>query len=162
MKNKDIETATFGAGCFWGVEDIFMKIKGVVETAVGYMGGNEKKYPNPTYRQVCSDRTGYVEVTQIKFNPKKISYEELLKIFWKIHDPTTMNRQGPDFGSQYKSVIFYENKSQKDVAEKSKKEAQKKFDKKIATEIKKAGTFFRAEEYHQKYILKNGLASCHV
>lgn len=162
MRNKEIATATFGAGCFWGVEDIFMKIKGVVETAVGYMGGNEKKYPNPSYREVCSDKTRYAEVTQIKFNPKLVSYKKMLEIFWKIHNPTTMNRQGPDFGSQYRSVIFYENKGQKEIAEKSKKETQKKFDKKIVTEIKKAGTFFRAEEYHQKYILKNGLASCHI
>ena len=154
-----LEEAAFGAGCFWGVEDAFMKIKGVKETEVGFMGGKTK---NPTYKEVCTDKTGHAEVVHLKFDPKEISYEELLNIFWGIHNPTSLNRQGPDFGSQYRSVIFYYNKKQKEAAEKSKEELEKsgKYDKPIVTEIVPAPEFYRAEEYHQKYHQKHGLKVC--
>ena len=150
------ETATFGAGCFWHVQYAFSKLKGVVSTAAGYMGGDEKNYPNATYEQVSSHKTGYAEVVQIEFDSDKISYSELLNAFWKEHDPTTLNRQGPDVGDNYRSVIFYYNAGQKKTAEKSKKAAQKMFDKPIVTEIEPAGKFIRAEEYHQGYVAKHG------
>jgi len=154
-----LEDAAFGAGCFWGVEDAFMKVKGVEETEVGFMGGKTK---NPTYKEVCTDKTGHAEVVHLKFDPKEISYEELLNIFWGIHNPTSLNRQGPDFGSQYRSVIFYYNKEQKKAAEKSKAELEKsgKYDKSIVTEIIPAPEFYRAEEYHQKYHQKQGITKC--
>ena len=154
-----LETATFGAGCFWGVEDVFMKIKGVKETEVGFMGGKTK---NPTYEEVCTDKTGHAEVVHLKFDPKEISYEELLNIFWGIHNPTSLNRQGPDFGTQYRSAIFYHNKNQKEAAEKSKADLEKsgKYDKPIVTEIAPASEFYRAEEYHQKYHQKQGITKC--
>ncbi len=156
-----MEKATFGAGCFWGVEEAFRKIKGVEKTTVGYMGGNLK---NPTYGDVCTDKTGHAEVIQIEYDPKKVSYEELLEIFWDLHDPTQLNRQGPDFGKQYRSVIFHHNEQQKKIAEKSKDKLAKsqKYSKPIATEITKAGEFYKAEEYHQKYLQKKGLASCKI
>ena len=155
----ELEDATFGAGCFWGVEDAFMKIKGVKETKVGFMGGKTK---NPTYKEVCTDKTGHAEVVHLKFDPKEISYKELLNIFWGIHNPTSLNRQGPDFGSQYRSVIFYYNDKQKEAAEKSKAELEKsgKYDKPVVTEIVPASEFYRAEEYHQKYHQKHGLKVC--
>ena len=159
------EKAFFGAGCFWNVEEAFRRLKGVKETVVGYMSADEsksKKYPNPTYHQVCSDRTGFVETTEVVFNPQKISYEKLLKVFWKIHDPTQMNRQGPDVGSQYKSMIFFANPKQKREAEISKKKEQIEKYEKIVTEIKKAGKFYRAEDYHQKYLMKRGLKTCRI
>lgn len=154
-----MEKATFGAGCFWHVEEAFRHVKGVISTSVGYMGGIKQ---NPTYEDVCSDKTGHVEVVQITFNPERISYETLLTIFWNIHDPTTKNRQGPDVGTQYKSVIFYHSPEQKRIAEKSKKniEESKKYKKKIVTEILKATIYYPAEEYHQQYLAKNGLTSC--
>ena len=145
------EKATFGAGCFWNIEEIFAKTKGIIKTKVGYIGGKTK---NPTYEKVCSGKTGHVEAVEVIFNKDKISYDELLDIFWKIHNPTTKNRQGLDIGTQYNSVIFYYNKKQKEVAEKSKKEIQKKSKKEIVTQIKKASDFWKAEEYHQKYIEK--------
>lgn len=155
------ELATFGAGCFWGVEELFRTMKGVKQTQVGYMGGTTK---NPTYEDVCSNRTGHVEVVHIEFDPKLIEYEKLLDIFWANHNPTQVNRQGPDFGSQYRSVIFYHSIEQKKIAEKSKQalEASKKWGKPIATAIEPAQAFYAAEEYHQKYLLKNGLESCHI
>ena len=150
---KCMEIATFAAGCFWRVEEAFQKIPGVKRTTVGYMGGTTK---NPTYEQVCTDKTGHAEVTRIEYDPAIISYEKLLEIFWKIHDPTQINRQGSDVGTQYRSVIFYETLDQKNQAEASKKKIQqtKRFNRKIATEIVAASTFYPAEEYHQKYFQK--------
>jgi peptide-methionine (S)-S-oxide reductase len=149
-----MESATFGAGCFWGVQKEFNKIEGITNTTVGYMGGNLK---NPTYEDVCTNKTGHVEVVQIEFDPKIVSYEKLLDVFWKIHDPTQLNRQGPDVGTQYRSIIFYHNEEQKILAEKSKKKLQKsnKFKKPIATEIKPSEIFYKAEEYHQNYLEKH-------
>lgn len=144
------ETATFAAGCFWGVEEAFRKKKGVVGTMVGYTGGKMK---NPSYGDVCSDETGHAEAVQIEFDPKKVSYEKLLDIFWQNHDPTQFNRQGPDVGSQYRSAIFYHTEKQRKAAIKSKEmlEKSKKYSKPIATQILPAADFYRAEEYHQRY-----------
>ncbi len=147
-----MEKATFGAGCFWGVEDSFQKIKGVVSTRVGYMGGTIK---NPTYKDVCTDKTGHIEVVQMTYAPSIISYEKLLEIFWSIHDPTQLDRQGPDIGTQYRSVIFYHTEEQKKIAEKSKQKQSKIIKKEIVTEITPAKEFYPAEEYHQKYLEKN-------
>lgn len=148
-----IEKATFGAGCFWGVEAAFMKLEGVISTTVGYMGGD---LLNPSYEDVCTNKTGHVEVVQIEFNPLIISYEELLNEFWKIHDPTQLNRQGPDVGTQYRSMIFYHSEEQRNKAEESKikQEKLKKYKKPIVTEITRAKPFYKAEEYHQQYIKK--------
>src|SRR3989344_3543349 len=157
------QTAIFGMGCFWKPELLFSQIEGVINTKVGYMGGDEKKYPKPTYDDVCSDSTGYVEVVLVEFKPEKISYEKILETFWKNHNPTSLNRQGVDIGSQYKSAVFYYNLVQKKIAEGSKKEVQKKYEnKKVVTEIRKAGTFFPAEGYHQRYLEKRGLKSCGI
>jgi peptide-methionine (S)-S-oxide reductase len=154
-----IETATFGAGCFWGVEASFQKIKGVTKTTVGYMGGNLN---NPTYEDVCTDKTGHAEVTQVEFDNSIISYEDLLNVFWDIHDPTQKNRQGVDIGSQYRSVIFYHSEEQNNIAKKSKENQARinKFKNPISTEITEAKEFYRAEEYHQDYLNKNKRASC--
>jgi peptide-methionine (S)-S-oxide reductase len=151
------EKASFGAGCFWGVDATFRKVKGVVDAAVGYMGGKMK---NPTYRDVCSGRTGHVETVQVEFDPKKVSYEELLAVFWDNHDPTQADRQGPDIGSQYRSVIFCHSEKQKAAATASMKKMQGKLKGKIATKIERATTFYRAEEYHQRYLEKKGLKVC--
>ena len=153
-----MQKATFGAGCFWGVEATFQNIPGVVKTTVGYSGGN---LINPTYEQVCTDQTGHAEVIQITYDPSIVSYEKLLEIFWNLHDPTQLNRQGVDVGSQYRSVIFYHNNEQKKLAEESKKKIQEKITKKIVTEISKAQEFYPAEDYHQKYLDKQGKSSCH-
>ncbi len=155
------ELATFGAGCFWGVEETFRKLSGVIETAVGYMGGSTER---PTYEQVCSSRTGHAEVLQLTYDPDKISYEELLNIFWQSHNPTTLNRQGPDVGTQYRSAIFYHTPEQKEIAEKSKEGLGKsgKWKAPIVTEITPAQNFWKAEDYHQKYLMKRGEDSCHV
>jgi peptide-methionine (S)-S-oxide reductase len=154
------EIATFGAGCFWGIEANFRRIPGVIDAAVGYSGGSTV---NPTYKDVCTDETGHAEVVQVTFDPAKVSYEQLLEAFWNMHDPTQVNRQGPDFGSQYRTAIFYHSPEQKAAAEKSKATAQAsgKFRRPIATEITEAGPFYRAEEYHQRYLEKRGAASCH-
>lgn len=151
----------FGAGCFWRVEEIFRKLPGVKETSVGYAGGTIE---NPTYEDVCSDRTGHAEVVQVSYDPKEISYEKLLNVFWENHNPTTPNRQGPDVGTQYRSVIFYHNDDQKNIAEKSKEELEKsgKFKNPIVTEIVDAKPFYKAEEYHQRYLQKRGLETCHI
>jgi peptide-methionine (S)-S-oxide reductase len=156
-----MEKATFAAGCFWHVEEAFRTLSGVVSTAVGFMGGS---FPNPTYEDVCTDKTGHAEVVEVTFDPAKITYDELLKVFWEAHDPTMKNQQGPDVGTQYRSAIFYHTAEQKTSAEKSKKalDASGKYKKKVVTEITKASTFYRAEEYHQQYLLKHGLASCPV
>jgi len=154
-----MEKATFGAGCFWHVEEAFRHLKGVTSTTVGYMGGTLK---NPTYEDVCSDKTGHAEVLEVTYDPAKISYNDLLSVFWDIHDPTTKNRQGSDVGTQYRSVIFYHTLEQKTVAETSKGnlEQSRKYKKKIITEITKATPFYPAEEYHQQYLAKHGLAAC--
>lgn len=154
-----LEKATFSAGCFWGVEEAFRKTKGVIDTAVGYTGGFTE---NPTYKEVCTGKTGHAESVLVTFDPSQISYEELLDIFWKIHDPTALNRQGPDIGNQYRSAIFYHNENQRITATASKDRLQKsgKYKREIVTEIKPATTFYMAEDYHQRYLEKNGLAGC--
>jgi peptide-methionine (S)-S-oxide reductase len=153
--------ATFGAGCFWGVEAAFRQTKGVVRTTVGYLGGTMK---NPTYRDVCTGRTGHAEVVEVEYDPLQVSYEELLKVFWSNHDPTQLNRQGPDVGTQYRSAIFYHNEEQRIAAEQSKENLAREyaFKRPIVTEISPASEFYRAEEYHQQYLEKRGLASCHI
>jgi peptide-methionine (S)-S-oxide reductase len=151
--------ATFAAGCFWGVEEAFRKLKGVQSTAVGYSGGRVEK---PTYEQVCTDRTGHAEAVQIEFDSAIISYEELLDVFWKNHNPTTLNRQGPDVGTQYRSAIFFHTPEQEAKAKASKEEAQRRFTRPIVTEITPASDFWRAEEYHQRYLEKRGQSSCHI
>ncbi len=156
--NKN-QKATFAAGCFWGVEAAFAEVLGVISTGVGYTGGKTK---NPTYELVCTDTTGHAEAVEVTFDPTKVSYEKLLDVFWNCHDPTQMNRQGPDEGTQYRSAIFYHSKKQQQEAERSKEELQTKLSKPIATEITKAGAFYRAEEYHQQYFKKNKGVMCHV
>lgn len=156
---QNTKTATFAAGCFWGVEAVFAETLGVIETKVGYTGGKTK---NPTYEQVCSNTTNHAEAIQIQFNPKKITYKKLLDIFWKLHDPTQLNQQGVNIGTQYRSAIFYHNEKQKQEAENSKQEQQKKLNKKIVTEITKITEFYLAEDYHQKYYKKHEGLACHV
>lgn len=154
-----MEKATFGAGCFWGVEAAFRGVEGVVETAVGYSGGD---FDNPTYEDVCSDKTGHAEVVLVVFDPEKISYERLLDVFWNCHDPTSINRQGPDEGTQYRSVIFHHDDAQRIAAVASKEAFQKTISgcRPIVTEIVPAMTFHRAEEYHQRYFEKHGINAC--
>ena len=153
------QEAMFGAGCFWGVEATFAHVPGVLETVVGYAGGT---LPNPTYDQVCSHSTGHAEVIWLRFDPAIISYTKLLEIFFEIHNPTLLNRQGPDIGSQYRSVIFYDNEEQHDLAFKAIEdlEAAKKYDKKIVTQVVPTTPFYRAEEYHQRYLEKKGQSHC--
>jgi peptide-methionine (S)-S-oxide reductase len=155
------EVATFGAGCFWGVEAVFRRTPGVIDAAVGYSGGDLEK---PTYKDVCTDETGHAEVVQVTFDPQKLNYSQLLDVFWKIHDPTQVNRQGPDFGKQYRTVIFFHSRDQEEIAHKSKQalESSGKFRHPIATEISPVKTFWRAEEYHQRYLEKRGAESCHI
>jgi peptide-methionine (S)-S-oxide reductase len=156
-----MDRAMFAAGCFWGVEETFRTTKGVLKTTVGYAGGTTE---DPTYQEVCTDRTGHAEVVLVDFDPAVVSFEQLLDIFWKSHDPTTLNRQGPDVGTQYRSAIFYFNGEQKSVAEASRARESLggKHRRPLATEITPASTFYPAEEYHQKYLLKRGESSCHV
>jgi peptide-methionine (S)-S-oxide reductase len=158
---SQMEKAMFGAGCFWGVEAAFRQVKGVLGTAVGYSGGAMK---DPTYKDVCTDRTGHAEVVLVEFNPVQASYEQLLEVFWGNHDPTQLNRQGPDYGTQYRSAIFFFTPEQEAAAKASKEKLQKsgKFKRPIVTEITPASEFYRAEEYHQQYLEKRGLASCHL
>jgi peptide-methionine (S)-S-oxide reductase len=160
-KDAKMEKATFAAGCFWGVEATFRKLEGVTDTAVGYEGGT---LPNPTYKDVCTDRTGHAETVEVTYDPAKISYEDLLKVFWENHDPTTTNRQGPDVGTQYRSVVFYHTPEQKAAAQKSKDDLEKArtYKRPIVTQIVPASTFWRAEDYHQQYLEKRGLSTCHV
>jgi peptide-methionine (S)-S-oxide reductase len=155
------KTATFGAGCFWGVEETFRHVPGVIDTAVGYLGGS---LVNPAYQDVCTDTTGHAEVVQLQFDPEAVSYDALLDQFWKLHDPTTLNRQGPDFGTQYRSAIFFHDEEQKAVAEASRErlQASGRYRRPIVTEITPASTFYRAEEYHQKYLANGGKTSCHI
>ena len=152
-----MEKATFGAGCFWGVEAAIRKIEGVASTTVGYAGGSFK---DPTYKDVCSGKTGHAEVVQVEYDPSKVSYEELLRVFWNIHDPTTLNRQGPDIGTQYRSAIFFYNPEQEAAATASKQKLQSsgRYQKSIVTEITPASEFYRAEDYHQQYFEKCGIA----
>ena len=156
---KKTETATFAAGCFWGVEAEFRNVNGIVSTMVGYTGGNLK---NPTYEDVCTDSTGHAEAVQVEFDPSKITYEKLLDVFWNLHDPTQLNRQGPDVGAQYRTAIFYHNEKQKKSALASKEKLQKKYKNKITTEIAPASIFYKAEEYHQQYLEKRGKATCRI
>ena len=154
-----MEKATFAAGCFWGVEAFFRSLPGVVDATVGYTGG---QLPNPTYHDVCTDRTGHAEAIEITFDPARISYDQLLDHFWQMHDPTTPNRQGPDFGTQYRSAIFFHNPEQEKLARTSRERWQARFRQPIVTEIVPAATFYRAEEYHQRYLEKKGVSSCHL
>ena len=151
--------ATFAAGCFWGVEELFRNTKGVTSTVVGYAGGHTG---NPTYKDVCTGRTGHAEAIEINYDPQIISYEELLEIFWRNHNSTTLNSQGPDFGSQYRSAVFYHDDTQKDTAIKQKQSLDDsgKFSRPIVTEVIHASTFYKAENYHQQYLSKQGLKSC--
>ncbi len=153
--------AMFGAGCFWGVEEEFRKIPGVLETAVGYAGG---KTDNPSYEDVCSDETGHAEVVEVDYDPAKVSYDQLLEVFWSNHNPTTLNRQGPDVGTQYRSAIYFHTPEQQAAAQASKERVEKsgRFPRPIVTEITPATRFWRAEEYHQRYFEKRGGGSCHV
>lgn len=150
--------ATFGAGCFWGVEAAFHQVPGVLDAVSGYTGGTTQ---NPSYREVCSGRTGHAEAVEVTYDPQKVSYEQLLSVFWRIHDPTTLNRQGPDVGSQYRSAIFVEGDAQRDQAKQSLNREQQNYSAPIVTQIQDAGPFYRAEEYHQRYFEKNG-GACHV
>ncbi|MFH1239101.1 MAG: peptide-methionine (S)-S-oxide reductase MsrA [bacterium] len=154
-----MEKATFAAGCFWGVEESFRQVKGVISTTVGYTGGHFK---NPTYKEICSGKTGHAEAIQIEYDPTVVSYNQLLDMFWKIHNPTTKNRQGPDIGTQYRSAIFFHNKAQESAAIASKEKLDKSgiYKSKIVTEIVPATEFYRAEEYHQQYYEKQGGGSC--
>lgn len=154
-----LEKATFGAGCFWGVEVAFRQVPGVVDATAGYLGGT---LPDPTYQDVCTGRTGHAEVVEVTYDPSRVSYDDLLKVFWSSHDPTTLNRQGPDRGTQYRSAIFYHNDAQRAAAIASKDQWTTRFASPIVTEIAPASMFYRAEEYHQRYLEKRGLASCHV
>jgi len=156
-----MEKATFGAGCFWGVEAAFRQIKGVASTAVGYMGGT---LTQPTYQDVCTDHTGHAEVVQVEFDPAEVSYQDLLRVFWENHDPTTPNRQGPDVGTQYRSVIFFHTPEQEAAAKASKDALEKSgvHRRPVVTAIQPATEFWRAEEYHQQYLEKRGLAHCHL
>jgi peptide-methionine (S)-S-oxide reductase len=161
MNTNNLQIATFAAGCFWGVEEVFRKIKGVKSTTVGYTGG---RFQNPTYEDVCTDETGHAEAIQIQYDPREVSYEQLVKVFWSVHDPTTVNRQGPDVGSQYRSMIAYHTAEQEVLAKKLKEDLERtgKFKRKIVTEIVPASTFYKAEDYHQKYYMKQGGGSCYL
>ena len=155
------ETAIFGAGCFWGVEEALRRIEGVVDATVGYAGGSTE---SPTYREVCSGQTGHAEVVQVTFDPARVSYRDLLDAFWSLHDPTQVNRQGPDVGSQYRSLILVSSPEQEAAARESKAalEASRRFPRPVATAIEPAGPFWPAEEYHQRYLEKRGIWSCHT
>ena len=157
----DTQKATFGAGCFWGVEAEFRRVEGVVSTSVGYEGGT---LANPTYRDVCSNRTGHAEVVEVVYDPARVSYGEILNVFWENHDPTQLNRQGPDVGTQYRSVIFFHSPEQQAEAIASKEERERggRYRRPIVTEIVPASTYYPAEDYHQQYLEKRGLASCAI
>jgi len=155
------DRATFAAGCFWGVEAAFREVKGVTNVTAGYSGGTTA---DPTYEQVCSDRTGHAESVLVEYDPAVVSYEELLDVFWRIHDPTTKDRQGPDFGTQYRSIIFYHTPEQKQkaIASKDSLESSGRLTRIVVTEIAPASTFYPAEEYHQRYHEKHALRSCRI
>lgn len=156
-----MQTATFGAGCFWGVEEAFQHVKGVASTEVGFCGGH---VDHPSYEQVCRGKTGHAEVVQLAYDSDEVSYADLLGVFWSTHDPTTLNRQGPDVGEQYRSVIFYHNDEQRRLAVESKADLQKsgRFSRPVVTAIEPAKVFYRAEEYHQRYLEKHGMKGCHI
>jgi len=156
-----MEKATFAAGCFWGVEAVFRQVPGVTATSVGYLGGSLR---NPTYQDVCTDRTGHAEAVQVEYDPAKVPYDGLLKVFWENHDPTTLNRQGPDVGTQYRSAIFFHNPEQEAAAKASKEKLEHSgaYKRAIVTQIVPASEFWPAEEYHQQYLEKRGLATCHI
>src|SRR6266516_2594762 len=156
-----MDKAAFGMGCFWGSEATFRQVPGVVNATVGYMGGTLK---NPAYRDVCTGTTGHAEVVQVEYDPSKVSYEDLLRVFWDNHDPTTLNRQGPDVGSQYRSVIFFHTPEQQAAAEASKEKlaSSGRYRRPIVTQIVPASTFYRAEDYHQQYLEKRGLSTCNL
>lgn len=158
---EHMEKATFAAGCFWGVEAAFRQVNGVLSTAVGYIGGTLK---NPTYQDVCTDRTGHAEAVEVAYDPARVNYDELLKVFWQNHDPTTLNRQGPDVGTQYRSAIFVHTPEQEAAAKASKEKLEKAgvYKRPIVTEIVPASEFWRAEDYHQQYLEKRGLAHCAI
>src|SRR6266481_7662788 len=160
MEQIIMAKATFAAGCFWGVEATFRQLPGVPSTRVGYTGG---KFADPTYEDVCTNSTGHAEAVEVDYDPAKLSYDKLLEVFWENHDPTQLNRQGPDFGTQYRSAIFFHDPQQEASARKSKEQAQAsgRFRRPVVTEITPASTFYRAEEYHQRYLEKRGAASCH-
>lgn len=153
--------ATFGAGCFWGVEAAFRRLPGVTATRVGYAGGSTER---PTYRDVCSDRTGHAEVVEVAYDPSRVGYDDLLTVFWENHDPTQLNRQGPDVGSQYRSVIFFHDAEQEAAASASRERLERdgRYRRPIVTQIVVAPTFYEAEDYHQQYLEKRGLATCHI
>jgi len=153
--------ATFAAGCFWGVEATFRQLEGVTSTRVGYSGGH---FDKPTYKDVCTDRTGHAEAVEVDFDPARISYDKLLEVFWDNHDPTQLNRQGPDWGTQYRSAIFFHSPEQETAAKASKDalEKSRRYSKPIVTQIAPATTFYEAEDYHQQYLEKRGLATCHI
>ena len=153
------ELAPFGAGCFWGVEETFRTQPGVLKTTVGYLGGTLE---NPTYKEVCTDKTGHAEVVEIEFDPTVTSFGAFVELFWTSHNPTQLNRQGPDYGTQYRSAIFFHSPEQEAIAKASKEAAQAHFPKPIVTEITPASKFYPAEDYHQQYLLKRGLSSCHI
>jgi peptide-methionine (S)-S-oxide reductase len=156
-----MERATFGAGCFWGVEAAFRQVPGVTATRVGYAGGT---LANPSYRDVCTDRTGHAEVVEVSFDPTRVSYDDLLQVFWEHHDPTQLNRQGPDVGTQYRSVIFFHSPEQEAAARASMEELARsgRYKRPLVTQITPAGTFYQAEDYHQQYLEKRGLATCRI
>jgi peptide-methionine (S)-S-oxide reductase len=160
-KSTKLQKADFAAGCFWHIEDAFRKVPGVVSTAAGFEGG---KTESPTYKEVCTDKTGHAETVEVTYDPSKVSYEKLLDVFWSIHDPTTVNRQGPDVGSQYRSAIFYYTREQEEAAKRSKEKIEKsgRFGRPIVTQILPATKFWKAEEYHQQYLEKNKNASCGI
>lgn len=158
MNTSTNATATFAAGCFWGVEAAFVQVPGVIDVVSGYIGGHTT---NPSYREVCSDATGHAEAVEVTYDPSKVSYEQLLAVFWKIHDPTQVNRQGPDVGSQYRSAIFTHSNEQESAARRSREAEQAKHDRPIATQIAPAPAFYRAEEYHQRYFERHSVA-CHI
>ena len=160
MSESETELATFAAGCFWGVESSLRRLPGVIDVVVGYAGGSKE---NPTYEEVCSGRTGHAEAAQVTFDPSVVTYNQLLDAFWQLHDPTTLNRQGPDFGTQYRSAIFTHSEVQSMEAKTSMEAAQAQFRQPIVTQIEPAGTFWPAEEYHQRYFEKKGIeGGCHV
>jgi peptide-methionine (S)-S-oxide reductase len=161
VEKATLEKATFGAGCFWGVEAAFRQIKGVVSTSVGYSGG---AYNNPSYRDVCTGRTGHAEVVEVVYDPARVAYDALLQVFWENHNPTTMNRQGPDVGTQYRSAIFFHSPEQQAaaLASKTKLDSSGKYGRPIVTEITPASQFYTAEDYHQQYLEKRGLSTCHI
>jgi peptide-methionine (S)-S-oxide reductase len=161
MDKTTLEKATFGAGCFWGVEAAFRQIKGVISTSVGYSGGS---YQNPSYRDVCTGSTGHAEVVEVVYDPARISYDDLLKVFWENHDPTQLNRQGPDWGHQYRSAIFFSTPEQQVAAVASKERLEKsgKYRRPVVTEITSASQFYQAEDYHQQYLEKRGLSHCNI